>query len=471
MITPFIRLMKQEGIKEEVIRTFEAYYNLLAQGEKGLIGEEEINPPAEKNLVAYDKIRHNSRNSLLKHIAVIKLNGGLGTSMGLSKAKSLLPVKNNLNFLDIIGRQVLTLRSISGYDILLLFMNSYNTDEDTLKYLEKYPDLGKQDLPLSFLQNKFPRIRQDNLLPYENKDKKLMWNPPGHGDIYTAIGEYLDNMIAKGYRYAFVSNADNLGAIVDTSIPAYMEDNRIPFLMEVCLRSPMDKKGGHLSEDKSGQLLLREIAQCPEKDLPVFQDINYYKYFNTNNLWIDLRALEWHIISNEGLMLLPLIVNPKVVEDTAVYQLETAMGSAISLFNNSKALIVSRERFVPVKKTTDLLALWSDVYELNEQYQIVLKRGVEKAPVIELEEQYYGKIEDMQKRFSKGIPSLNSCKELRIYGDVSFGEDVICEGKVTLKTSSPVFVQNCLLTGEVDLNAVAAKRKTGQEDKDGFQSC
>jgi UTP--glucose-1-phosphate uridylyltransferase len=94
-----------------------------------------------------------------------------------------------------------------------------------------------------------------------------------------------------------------------------MEDNRIPFLMEVCLRSPMDKKGGHLCEDKSGQLLLREIAQCPEKDLPVFQDIDYYKYFNTNNLWIDLRALEWHIISNEGLMLLPLIVNPKMLKE------------------------------------------------------------------------------------------------------------------------------------------------------------
>ncbi len=334
--------------------------------------------------------------------------------MGLSKAKSLLPVKNNLNFLDIISRQVLTLRSLSGYDVLLLFMNSFNTEADTLKYLEKYPDLGKQDLPLSFLQNKFPRIRQDNLMPYENKERKLMWNPPGHGDIYTALGDLLDKMIAKDYRYAFVSNADNLGAVVDTSIPAYMENNNIPFVMEVCLRSPMDKKGGHLCEDKSGQLLLREIAQCPEEDLPRFQDIDYYKYFNTNNIWIDLRALEWQMIANEGLMLLPLIVNPKVVDGTPVYQLETAMGSAISVFNNSKALVVSRERFVPVKKTNELLALWSDAYELNEQYQIVLKRGVEKAPVIELEEKYYGKIEDLQKRFSKGIPSLSECKELKI---------------------------------------------------------
>ena len=459
MSTPFIRLMKQEGLRDEVIRTFDVYYQKLANGEKGLISEDEIKPPSEKNLIDYQQIKHLSRTSLLKNTVVIKLNGGLGTSMGLSKAKSLLPVKNNLNFLDIISRQVLTLRSISGYNVLLLFMNSFNTEADTLKYLEKYPDLSKQDFPLSFLQNKFLRIRQDNLLPYENKERKLMWNPPGHGDIYTALGDLLGKMIAKDYRYAFVSNADNLGAVVDTSIPAFMEDNTIPFVMEVCLRSPMDKKGGHLCEDKSGQLLLREIAQCPEKDLPVFQDIDYYKYFNTNNLWIDLRALEWHIMSNEGLMLLPLIVNPKIVDGTPVYQLETAMGSAISLFNNSKALVVSRERFVPVKRTNELLALWSDAYELNEQYQIVLRRGVEKAPVIELDEQYYGKIDEMQKRFNKGIPSLSGCKELKIYGDVSFGEDVICEGKVTLKASSPVLIQNCLLTGEVDLDSIVSKSK------------
>ncbi|MEN6445421.1 MAG: UTP--glucose-1-phosphate uridylyltransferase [Candidatus Cloacimonas sp.] len=457
MSTPFIRMMKQEGIKDDVIRTFCAYYAKLTQGDTGYIKEEMIKPPSDTNLIEYQQIKQTSRPSLLKKIAIIKLNGGLGTSMGLAKAKSLLPVKNNMNFLDIISRQVLTLRSISGYNIPLLFMNSFNTETDTLKYLEKYPDLSKQNLPLSFLQNKYPRIRKDNLMPYENTNKKLMWNPPGHGDIYAALSGLLEDLITQGCSYAFISNADNLGAIVDTSIPTYMEDNKIPFVMEVCLRSPMDKKGGHLCEDKSGQLLLREVAQCPEDDLPRFQDVEYYKYFNTNNLWIDLKALDWYLISNDGILLLPLIVNPKIVEGTPVYQLETAMGSAISVFNNSKALIVSRERFVPVKKTNDLLALWSDVYDVNDMYQIVLKRGLEKAPIIELNETYYGKIDEMQKRFSKGIPSLTSCKKMNISGDVSFGEGVVCEGEVTLKSNSPVFVQNCLLTGEVDMEVQLSK--------------
>lgn len=453
MNSGFNRLMKQEGLPEDVIRTFMEYYSMLKAGEKGIISKLSIRPPGPANLIDYTKLKHETKSSILKSTVVIKLNGGLGTSMGLSKAKSLLPVKGNMNFLDIISRQILTLRASSGYDVLLLFMNSFNTELDTVSYLGKYPDLAKQDLPLSFVQNKFPRIRQDNLSPFEHNDKAQMWNPPGHGDIYTALAGsgLLEKLIGSGFRYAFVSNADNLGATVDTAIPAYMEENNIPFVMEVCKRTEMDKKGGHLSEDSNGQLLLREIAQCPEEEIDQFQDIETYKYFNTNNLWIDLKALEWQIISSEGLMLLPLIVNPKTVDGTKVYQLETAMGSAISVFKNAKALLVPRTRFAPVKKTNDLLAIWSDAYELNDQYQIVLKRGLEKAPTIILDDKYYGKINDLQLRFPQGAPSLSSCKELQIEGDVTFMDDVICEGNVHITTDNPVTIANQLMTGIMKL--------------------
>lgn len=451
MSTPFNRLMKQEGIPDEVQRTFNAYYSKLAKGEKGMLPESTVRPPSPQNLVDYHQVTDLASSKYLKSTLVIKLNGGLGTSMGLSKAKSLLPVKGNLNFLDIISRQILTLRASSGYDVLLMFMNSFNTEQDTLQYLSKYPDLGLKDFPLSFVQNKFPRIRQDNLLPYENKDKTQMWNPPGHGDLYTAIQPLLSKLIAAGYRYAFVSNADNLGATVDSAIPAYMEKHKVPFLMEVCQRSPMDKKGGHLCEDPNGQLMLRELAQCPAEDLDRFQDIDYYQYFNTNNLWIDLQALEWQIISGDGLMLLPLIVNPKNVEGTPVFQLETAMGAAISTFANSRALIVPRQRFAPVKKTNDLLCIWSDAYELNDQYQIVLKRSLDRAPLIELDDRYYGKITDLQTHFPSGAPSLSACRELKIIGDISFGEDVICEGRVNLSADKPIKLCNRLLTGDMKL--------------------
>ncbi|MDD2597205.1 MAG: UTP--glucose-1-phosphate uridylyltransferase [Candidatus Cloacimonetes bacterium] len=449
MLNQFVKMMKAEGLSDAVIRTFSSYYEHLKSGNTGLISG--VKAPGSEQLVQYDDVSGMGRTDLLKSIVMIKLNGGLGTGMGLSKAKSLLPVKGNMSFLDIITRQVLTMRSESGYPVQLLFMNSFATEEDTLKYLEKYPDLFGQDLPLSFVQNKFPRITQDGLKPFEHKDKDQRWNPPGHGDLYTAISASgnLEKLIAKGYRYAFVSNSDNLGATVDTAIAAYMEKNDIPFLMEVCARSDMDKKGGHLAMDDSGQLLLREIAQCPADELEEFQDIAKFSYFNTNNIWIDLKALEWHLITHDNLMILPLIVNPKTVDGTPVYQLETAMGAAISSFNGAKALVVPRTRFAPVKKTNDLLAIWSDAYELNDQYQIKLKHGLPATPLIELDSRFYDSIDKLRARFKEGVPSLSGCKELHINGDVSFGEGVVCDGRVHIKATTPVKISNRLLAGQV----------------------
>jgi UTP--glucose-1-phosphate uridylyltransferase len=450
MLSQFVKAMKAEALSEMLIRSFSHYYEALEAGALGKILESEISAPKADVIVNYEELPTGSNAKLLKSIAVIKLNGGLGTSMGLSRAKSLLPVKGSMNFLDIITRHVLALRSSSGYDIQLMFMNSYATHEDTMRYLAKYPDLGKQDLPTAFVQNKFPRIRQEDLAPFDSKDKAQCWNPPGHGDIYTALSAsgILEKLIARGYRYAFVSNSDNLGAAVDPAIAAYMEKHDIPFLMEVCERTQMDSKGGHLAQDAEGQLLLREIAQCSEEDLAEFQDIQKYKYFNTNNLWIDLKALEWHLITHDGLMLLPLIVNPKKVEGVPVYQLETAMGAAISSFKGARALVVPRDRFAPVKKTNDLLAIWSDLYELNDQYQLQLRRGITRVPFIDLDPAFYASIDQMQKRF-EDVPSLAGCKELKIEGDVSFGADVICDGRLHIKATNPVKISNRLITGEL----------------------
>lgn len=449
MLNQFVRIMKAEGLSDMVIRTFSAYYKALVAGERGTLSQ--VQAPGKEQLVEYESLAGMGRQDLLKNIAVIKLNGGLGTGMGLHKAKSLLPVKGNMTFLDIIARQILTLRAVHGYPVQLIFMNSFATERDTLSYLEKYPELIKQELPLSFMQNKFPRITQEGFAPFEAKDKTARWNPTGHGDLYTAIttSGILEKLIAQGYRYAFVSNADNLGATVDTSIAAYMAKRDIPFLMEVCIRSEMDKKGGHLAMDASGQLLLRELAQCPEDELEEFQDISRYSYFNTNNLWIDLQALEWHMITHDNLMLLPMIVNPKTVDGTKVYQLETAMGAAISSFPNAKAVVVPRSRFSPVKKTNDLLAIWSDLYDLNDQYLVQLKRGLASPPYIELDPLYYDTIEKLSQRFGEGVPSLSGCKELVIEGDVSFGADVVCDGRVHLKAKQPVKVKNSLITGQI----------------------
>ena len=422
-----------------LVQSFLQHARLVYDGTTGLI--------AETDIVAIDTLPDfvtlpapsaAEARRALEQSAMIKLNGGLGTSMGLEKAKSLLPVKNGLSFLDIIARQVLKLREKHGIQMPLLFMNSFSTDRDTLSALAPYKELSG-GLPLSFVQNRVPKLLADSLLPATyGTDPEKAWCPPGHGDLYTALttSGLLSKLIAAGIRYAFVSNADNLGAVVDASIPHYMAHNNIPFLMEVADRTEADRKGGHLARDaRNARLLLRESAQCPPESAQAFQDVRRYKFFNTNNLWVDLQALHRAIESTGGPPTLSLIINRKTLDprdetSAPVLQLETAMGSAISSFEGAAALRVPKSRFAPVKTTDELLGLWSDAFVLTGDYHVVLaaERAAMGPPVVKLDPKFYKKIDDFKSRFPAGAPSLLHCRSLTVRGDHVFRPDHIVSG-------------------------------------------
>jgi UTP--glucose-1-phosphate uridylyltransferase len=438
---PFVAKMRAAGLSPLTIDVFSYYYAQLTGGETGLIPNTIARPIAnipsaedlDERFAAYGL-------GAIEKAVVIKLNGGLGTSMGLDAPKSLLPVKNSLSFLDITVRQVMGLRQRYGVQAPLLMMNSFTTDAPTLQALACYPEF-KQDLPLTFLQNQTPKIWKADLSPASwPADPDKEWCPPGHGDLYTTIysNRLLDRMIEAGYEFAFISNSDNLGATLDPKILGYLAIQRIPFLMEVAQRTVADRKGGHLARRFDGQLLLRESAQCPLDELAEFQDIERYRYFNTNNLWINLHILREVLNERKGVLGLPLIRNEKPVDPTdpsspRVYQLETAMGSAIAVFSGAQAICVPRSRFIPVKKNSDLLALWSDAYRLDEQYHLVLEeKRRSKPPIVTLDDEYYGLLNEMMMRFPYGAPSMIDCNELEIVGDVRFGRNVVLRGRVSI---------------------------------------
>jgi UTP--glucose-1-phosphate uridylyltransferase len=437
---PFADKMLAEKLPQPAINTFRYYYQLLVEGKQGMVTRQEIDPvpdvPGDNTLDGMET----PGAAALPHTVVIKLNGGLGTSMGMTRAKSLLPVKNDLTFLDIIARQILKLRQDHGCSVPLLFMNSFSTHTDTLRYLKKYPELAN-GLPLDFMQHKIPKITAAGLTPAVWPDNpELEWCPPGHGDLYTALvtSGLLAMLRAKGYRYAFVSNSDNLGAMLDLRILGYFAQQKLPFMMEVTTRTEADKKGGHLAQLKNGRLTLRETAQCPDDEKKEFEDVSLYKYFNTNNLWVDLDALAAELDKNNQVMPLAMIRNSKTVDprdkkSPKVIQLETAMGAAISLFAGARALEVPRTRFAPVKKCSDLLALWSDAYALTGDFQVVTDPGRTQPPVVvELDAQYYALIDDLTKRFPAGAPALRECGKLVVEGDVTFGKDVVIKGDVKI---------------------------------------
>jgi UTP--glucose-1-phosphate uridylyltransferase len=436
--------MRAEGLGDAAVESFARQYERLRAGETGTLAESEIEPVAD--LPDAEDLEDEADAGLLDQAVVIKLNGGLGTSMGMTKAKSLLEVKDGKTFLDLIAEQVLDLRRRSGARVPLILMNSFATRDDSLAALERYGDLSA-GLPADFVQNKVPKLVADDLAPVAwPDDPALEWAPPGHGDLYTALvtSGMLDALLEGGYRYAFVSNSDNLGAVLDPRILAWLADNAAPFLMEVADRTSSDRKGGHLARRRSdGNLVLREIAQAPDEDVDAFQDTERHRYFNTNTLWVDLHALR-DVLGGAGVIDLPMIVNRKTVdpgnkESTPVIQLETAMGAAIGVFEGAAALRVPRSRFVPVKTTDDLLSLRSDAYVIGEGQAVHLapeRQGV--PPFVDLDSDYYKLVADFDARFPKGAPSLVDCEALHVRGDVTFGGGVVVRGDVTVEGTDQV---------------------------------
>jgi UTP--glucose-1-phosphate uridylyltransferase len=430
-----VEKMRRDGVPEAAVETFAYYYRRLAEGETGLLPESEIEPVEDvADAEELPKVDEAGREALDRTV-VIKLNGGLGTSMGMTGAKSLIEAKDGLSFLDIIARQVLEDRRRMGARLPLVLMNSFRTQEGTLAALERYPELPV-DVPLDFVQGKVPKLRADDLHPVSwPPDPALEWAPPGHGDIYTSLvtSGMLATLLEQGYEHAFVSNSDNLGAVVEPPIAAWFAGEGLPFVMEVADRTEAARKGGHIARRRGGGLVLRETAQTPEEDLDAFQDVERHRYFNANSLWIGLRALEELMLEREGVLGLPMIVNRKTVDPSdpsspEVLQLETAMGAAIGVFEGAAAIRVPRDRHVPVKTTNDLLALRSDAYELTEGYRL---RG--RRLFIDLDPAHFRLLPDFDRRFPAGPPSLKECERLVVKGDVAFGRDVIVRGSVTIE--------------------------------------
>jgi UTP--glucose-1-phosphate uridylyltransferase len=450
---PFEARMRREGLAQIVIDNFRHYYGVLAGGSVGMIAEAEIAPVDSAQSITELARYQDAGRQALRHAAVLKLNGGLGTGMGLDQAKSLLVVRDGLTFLDIIARQTISYSARYDCRIPLILMNSFNTAADSQAALDRYPEL-RGPIPNAVMQNKVPKIRQDTLGPVDwPADPQQEWCPPGHGEVYIVLATsgLLDALLARGYEYLLISNADNLGATLDRGILGYLASEQVPFLMEVADRTEADKKGGHIARLRDGQLILRELAQCPADDLPAFQDIDRHRYFNTNNVWVNLVRLKELLDANNNVIKLPMIRNAKTVDpkdphSPAVFQLETAMGAAIGVFAGAQVLRVGRDRFMPVKTCEDLLRLRSDIYTLDPDAQL-RARADSQITLIQLDERYYKRIDDFEARFPAGVPSLRECAQLTVEGDVCFGAGVVCKG--VARVVNPTDEQRRLPAGTV----------------------
>ena len=445
--------MRHEGIPGEVIDAFVNLFGKVERDSASRIPESAILPVSGRELRDYSQLEQYRAAGMaaLSKTAVIKLNGGMGTTMGLHEPKSLIEAKNGLSFLDITIRQILYLRDHGVPGMPLLLMNSFFTDAAIRRVIAAVsglpPDVGQ-----SFTQHKYPKLLPDSLEPVSRlHEPALEWNPAGHGDLFLSlhVSGILEQLRSKGVEFLFVSNIDNLGATIDPLILGYMAGERLDFLMEVTNRTIMDRKGGHLARLKNGRLALREAAQCAGNDADSFSDITRHSFFNTNNIWICLDSISEFIAGKKYLDLPPVISRKKLIpedpDSPSVLHIESALGSAISLFKNSSAIRVPRTRFAPVKHCDDLVLVWSDYYILSPDFTLAINPARQSGPIsITLDSRYYSRLDLLKSRFPCGVPSLADCTSLTITGDVRFGCSTAIRGAVSItnKNAAQAFIED-----------------------------
>ncbi|MGL4176352.1 MAG: UTP--glucose-1-phosphate uridylyltransferase [Dermatophilaceae bacterium] len=455
--------MRDAGVSELAISVFAAFHEQLRSSATGFVPESTIDPLGRVPHLRDVRVDDAALRDALDHTVVVKLNGGLGTSMGISGPKTALEVRDGRTFLDVIAEQVLALRRRHDVRTPLVLMNSFRTRERSLQILGAHHGLAVDGLPLDFLQSKEPKLRADDLSPVRwPADPDLEWCPPGHGDVYVSLrtSGLLDALRERGYRHLFLSNADNLGATCDGTIPAWMTAERVPYVAEVSARTVNDRKGGHLAvRRRDGRIILRDNANIAPGEDEFFQDVERHRYFHTNNLWVDLEALSARLDERAGVLGLPVIVNRKTVDptdpaSTPVIQVESAMGAAIELFDGSRAVEVDRSRFRPVKTTNELFLIRSDIYRLGEDARV--ESTIDHSePLVDLGA-HYRFVADFDARFPHGVPSIRGCRSFRVEADVTFGAGVVCRGDVVVTGDARTIPDHAVLDGTVAEGTVAA---------------
>jgi len=429
------------GEKELIEKNFDGFQRLFSKfiNETGpSVHWEKIERLPKDAIKAYADLPVTSDKAeikeMLNQLVVIKLNGGLGTSMGCSGPKSVIPVRNDLTFLDLTVQQIEYLNKTYDADVPLVLMNSFNTDEDTMKIIRKYS--GFKVSIKTFNQSRFPRINKESLMPVAKscrvEEDAEAWYPPGHGDFYQSFSNsgLLEEFNEQGKKFCFISNIDNLGATVDLSILRDCLSQDHEFIMEVTDKTRADVKGGTLI-NYEGKIRLLEVAQVPKEHEEDFKSVKKFNVFNTNNLWISMPAMTR--ILDERTLDMEIIVNPKTLDNGLnVYQLETAVGAAMKCFENATGINVPRSRFLPVKKSSDLLLVMSNLYSLQHGALVMSpKRMFPSTPLIKLGDNHFKKVANFLSRFGSS-PDVLELDHLTVSGDVTFGRGVSLRGTVII---------------------------------------
>ncbi|EEB07097.1 UTP-glucose-1-phosphate uridylyltransferase [Schizosaccharomyces japonicus yFS275] len=398
---------------------------------------------------------------VINKLAVLKLNGSVGTEFGLEIPKSMIEVRDGQTFLDLCVRQIEHLNRTYNVSVPIILMNSFATDSETVQYIKKYRG---HSIDLStFEQSRYPKVFRDTKVPVptSSTSSQKEWYPPGHGDIFDSLihSGMLDRLLAKGKEYLFVSNIDNLGASVDPQILYHLIQTQAEYVMELTEKTKADIRGGTLIHYE-GNVRLLEFGQVPSQHIEEFKSDKKFKHFNTNNIWLYLPAVKRVVSKRElNMEIIPRLDTIEVDgEQAETLQLETAIGAAIQNFKKAHGISVPRSRFLPVKSSSDLLIIRSDLFhEDHGLFVLDSRRYGMSTPVVRLGS-HFQSLSDMQKHIPF-IPKLLELDHLTVAGNVKLGRNVTCKGTVIIVctdgeiTIPPnAVLKNCVVTGSCSIS-------------------
>ncbi|WRX24175.1 Small ribosomal subunit protein uS2 - like 2 [Theobroma cacao] len=409
MITKCLMLEKKKKEGEKRIGRKATSREEVKQIEEST-GESKVESANEVLVIPYDNLAPLSGDiadmkQLLDKLVVVKFNGALGKNMGFNGPKSLIEVKNGSTSLDLTVNQIQSLNSKYGCNVPLLLINSRTTHDDVLKVLEKYSS-SKIDIH-SFRQG--DQIQQELSFSEGGEDE---WYSSDHGAQFLSLmsSGTLDVLLSQGKEYALVVNPDNVAAVVDPKILNHLAQNSVEYCMEVM---PTTSGGlmNFMASSLQGKFKASEILNYTNLEdftsNPTKHSVKKFKFIDTRNLWVDLRAIK------------------RLVDTNA---LKLGYLSMLKLFEKAIGIMIPQSRFLPLNSTSDLLLFQSDLYSFTEG--VLIRNDARTTPTnpsIDLGPEFE-KVSDFQSRF-KTIPSIIRLDSLEVTGDVWFGADI------TLKTA------------------------------------
>ena len=240
----------------------------------------------------------------------------------------------------------------------------------------------------------------------------------------------LDSLLHDGKEYAFISNIDNLTATIDLDILYHLYCHDVEMCMEVTAPNRTDNDGGYLvkrvGNEKSRLIEINEVAV---EDRDEFK--RRFQHYNTNNLWVDLKALKRQIEAGDYGD--AVIVQERLLHGgDKVLQLETTAGSLIDKMNNTLAVVVQRrKRYVPVKSTADLMLIQSDIFSIRHGALRINPSLIDTPlPTVKLGKEFTD-IEDYIRRIpvqQQHTPNIAELEHLTVAGDVFLGKNVTLKG-------------------------------------------